>query len=428
MSSSQVNVANVNSERRSSGGIDDIETANLPLQVVERAAIRIQPSSKFTLDHRWIIWGTALCLVIISSIAAVGLVGLYRQPPGLQWAMQTLGLEPGGGTSTPIAVPVTRPVDAMESKQGRATIVALGKLIPWGEVVTLAPASGVRDARIKSLEVRVGDRVVDGQIVAVLDNKARLKAAVERARSTVRLRAASLEQTRSSVAASRSESKAALARAKATAARTQQDFERTKGLFDRRVVSKATYDQKLAAAREAEHEVVRLSATLSRYGFGKIDEQPDVLVALGNVSTAQAELSQAKEDLEQAYVRAPFKGTILEIHARAGEKPGEQGVAELGDISRMTAKLEVYQSQIAEVTKGSAVELSAVALPMDLNGRVERIGLQVKKQSVTDADPAANTDARIIEVLVALDDEASEIASRFTNLQVEARILPGAAE
>ena len=140
MSSSQVNVANVNSKRRSSGGIDDIETAKLPLQVVERAAIRTRPNSKYTLDHRWIIWGTALCLVIIASIAAGGLIGLYRQPPGLQWAMETLGLEPGGGTSTPIAVPSTRPVDAIGSKQSRATIVALGKLIPWGEVVTLSPA------------------------------------------------------------------------------------------------------------------------------------------------------------------------------------------------------------------------------------------------------------------------------------------------
>ncbi len=428
MSSSQVNAATVNRDRRSSHGNDNTEAAKLPLQVVERTATRIKQRPRFALPHRWMVWGTLLSLAIVVSVAAGGLIGLYRQPPGLQWAMQTLGLEPGGGTSTPIAIPINRQANATADGSVRGTIVALGKLIPSGDIATLAPASGVRDARLKALKVSEGDQVIDGQIIAVLDNEARLKAAVASARSTVQLRAASLEQTRASVAASRRESEAALARAKATAAQTQQDFARTKGLFERRVVSKATYDQKLAAAREAEHEVVRLTATLSRYGSGNIDQQSDVVVAMGNVTAAKAELQQATEDLEQAYVRAPFAGTVLEIHAQAGEKPGEEGVVDLGDISRMTAKLEVYQSQIALVTKGSAVTLSAVALPKDLNGRVERIGLQVKKQSVIDADPAANTDARIVEVVVALDEEASKIASRFTNLQVEARILTGAAE
>ncbi len=428
MSSSQVNVATVNCDHRSSPGNDDNATVKLPLQVVERPAARTKLNGRFTLSYRNVAWGAALCFTIVVSVAAGGLIGLYRQPPGLQWAMQSLGLEPGAGTSTPIAVPADRPASRIGNSNGRVTIVALGKLLPAGEVVTLAPASGVRDARLQALKVNEGDRVEGGQVVAVLDNEARLKAAVASATSTVHLRTASLQQTRASVAASRRESEAALARAEATAGRTQQDFDRTKGLFDRRVVSKATYDQKLAAAKEAEHEVVRLKATLSRYGSGNIDKQSDVLVALSNVATAKAELQQATEELEQAYVRAPFAGTILEVHARAGEKPGEEGVVELGDITRMTAKLEVYQSQAAQVIKGTAVTLSAVALPKDLNGRVERIGLQIKKQSVIDADPAANTDARIVEVIVALDEEASKVASRFTNLQVEARISTGSTE
>ena len=46
----------------------------------------------------------------------------------------------------------------------------------------------------------------------------------------------------------------------------------------------------------------------------------------------------------------------------------------------------------------------------------------VRRQSEIGQDPAANTDARVVEVIVKLDQPSSQIASRFTNLQVEARI------
>ena len=149
------------------------------------------------------------------------------------------------------------------------------------------------------------------------------------------------------------------------------------------------------------------------------------MLALRNVDAAKADLQRATEDLEQAYVRAPIAGTVLEINARGGEKPGEDGVLELGNVAEMTAELEVYQSQIGTVAVGDAVTLSAGALPASLKGTVARVGLMVKRQSAIGQDPAANTDARVVDVIVALDQASSQIASRFTNLQVEGRIEKG---
>ena len=45
---------------------------------------------------------------IVGLLAVGGFIGLYFQPPGLQKLMEVLQLQPGGGTSSPIAVPVTR--------------------------------------------------------------------------------------------------------------------------------------------------------------------------------------------------------------------------------------------------------------------------------------------------------------------------------
>jgi HlyD family secretion protein len=53
---------------------------------------------------------------------------------------------------------------------------------------------------------------------------------------------------------------------------------------------------------------------------------------------------------------------------------------------------------------------------------VTRIGLEVGRQTIVDAAPAANTDARVIKVTVTLDPASSEVAKRFTNLQVTTRI------
>ncbi|MEM7775125.1 MAG: HlyD family efflux transporter periplasmic adaptor subunit [Pseudomonadota bacterium] len=403
----------------------DSNSAELPLVVVDRSRQQadIPPSSRSTTPRSFRLIG--LVIVIVLSIVAGGIIGLYRQPPGLQWVMNTLGLTPGGGTSTPIAVPVARPPSSPAASTQATGIVALGRLIPAGEVVTVAPSSGVRDARIAELRVAEGDTVERGQILAVLDSEPRLASAVTSARTLVAVREATVLQTRASVRASLVEAQASLSRAEAAALRARQDFERTERLFKRNIVAKATYDQRVATLREADKEVERQKATVSRYESQDLSSQPDVIVAIRNVEAAKADLKRAVEDLEQAYVRAPIAGTVLEINARTGEKPGDSGVLELGNVAKMMAEVEVYQSQIGKVAIGDPVTLSAAALPETLSGTVTRIGLKVKRQSAIGQDPAANTDARVVEVIVALNKASSQIASRFTDLQVEARIETG---
>ncbi len=70
----------------------------------------------------------------------------------------------------------------------------------------------------------------------------------------------------------------------------------------------------------------------------------------------------------------------------------------------MKAEVEVYQAQIGRVSIEDPVELTAEALPQSLKGKVTRIGLEVQRQTITDASPAASTDARIIRVTIALDE------------------------
>jgi len=88
----------------------------------------------------------------------------------------------------------------------------------------------------------------------------------------------------------------------------------------------------------------------------------------------------------------------------------------------MTAELEVYQSEISRVRVGQHVELTSDALKAPLTGLVSAIGYSVGRQTQLSADPAANTDARVIKVTVQLDDVSSGHTARLTFLEVVARI------
>ena len=148
-------------------------------------------------------------------------------------------------------------------------------------------------------------------------------------------------------------------------------------------------------------------------------------MAEANRQAAKTQVAQAERDIEKAYVRAPIAGTVLDVHVRPGERPGTNGVLDLGDTTQMTVEAEVYQTMIGRVAIGDPVTVTAVALDGELTGQVTAIGLEIGRQSITSDDPAANTDARVIDVIVTLAPESSEQARRLTNLQVVARIDAG---
>lgn len=373
--------------------------------------------------------------LILLLVATGGVIGLYFQPPGLQKAMELLNLEPGAGTSTPIAVPAqkgngagaiaaTGPLPGIAP--GPKAVVGLGRLLPDGDIVTLAPPFGSNDAKIALLKVEEGDRVERGEILAILDNEPELLALAEAAKASVSVQTATLAQTRTSVRASIEEAEAVLAQAEAAAVNAKQEYERGQVLVERKVISQATLDQRLATHDQARREVDRAIAALSRYQTDDIEQQVDVVVARRNLEAANIDLARRVQDLERAYIRAPLSGTVLKIHLQEGEKPGTEGVLNIGNIDRMTVEVEVYQAQISAVSLNDRVTIEADALTTPLTGRVSKIGLEIGRQTLIDDDPAANTDARVIEVTVALDPASSATASRYTNLQVIARISVGA--
>lgn len=78
-----------------------------------------------------------------------------------------------------------------------ATVTALGSLEPKGKVIKLsAPSSSGQGNRVDQLLVKEGDRVKAGQVIAILDNRDRLKAAYQEAQEAVKVAQVNLEKVR----------------------------------------------------------------------------------------------------------------------------------------------------------------------------------------------------------------------------------------
>jgi HlyD family secretion protein len=395
------------------------QDTDLPYEMVHHGPDSATAKSRWAFFHKRYL----LVLLLPVFLFSGAVIGMYFQPPALKSFYALTGLQPGGGTATPIALPpeIILPPEMAETMQV-TDVVGLARLMPHGDISVVAPPYGAGDARISEILASTGDRLEKGTVVARLDNQGQLESAVSSAEANVAVRQAALVQTRATVQNSRDEAQAGLEQAQSAAAEAAAELTRSTELFQRGVTTKAALDVVAANERQAAFSVEKAKATLARFAAEGDDMQPDVIVTARNLDAANVDLIRAKRDLSRAAVLAPITGVVLVVHARAGERPPAVGIMEMGNTDQMMAEVEVYQDRIVSVVVGQPVEMVATAIGQTLIGRVQSIGLMVGRQGLLSDDTAANTDARVIAVMVTLDAASSAIAARFTNLEVIARI------
>ncbi len=258
---------------------------------------------------------------------------------------------------------VVRPLEA---------VAALGQLSPLGEIRKLAaPSSGFGGTpRIAELLIREGDLVKEGQVLAVFDNRPKIIADLQGVRARI-------------------------------------ETLRTKIRIQKRQISRYQI-----AANEGAASLVLLE-----------DNQDELVRLEGEKEIAKAELRGLESDLDDSELKTPIDGVVLRINAREGERPGVDGVLEVGANQSMEALIEVYESDINRVKIGQAVVLTSEngGFSGNLEGRVKRISPQVSQRRVLSTDPTGDADARIVEVRVVLDSASARRVSKLTGMKVIAR-------
>ncbi len=240
-----------------------------------------------------------------------------------------------------------------------ATATALGEaarepvpvLSGSGYLVPAQPfiAVGSRVAgRIERYLVDEGDRVKAGDALVVLE---------------ARPFQATVDQVGASLASARSRRQLA-----------ESELRRARELFERGVLARETLDRRESEAR----------------------------VARSTVNELEASLRRAEIDLEDAVIRAPTDGVVLETYKQPGEIAVPGGFSGSGDLLRLAnlaelrAELDVNESDLTRVSLGQAAQVVPDAFPdARYAGRVVELAPQIDRQKGT----------REVEVVVLEPDE-----------------------
>ncbi len=99
-------------------------------------------------------------------------------------------------------------------------------------------------------------------------------------------------------------------------------------------------------------------------------------VALAMLRQSRAELKQAKDDLENKTIKAPFTGVLRSFDVELGEYVQEgQELGELLDLSAARTVIGLADSEIVAVRAGQRVDVEVEALPGEMfQGEVLRVG------------------------------------------------------
>jgi HlyD family secretion protein len=91
----------------------------------------------------------------------------------------------------------------------------------------------------------------------------------------------------------------------------------------------------------------------------------------------------------------------------------------------MWVRAEVYETDVSRIRTGQQAVITSDGFDGELRGTVAEIGLMVAKNEIIDVDPTADVDARVVDVGIKLDEAASKMVERLTNLQVRVVIETG---
>ena len=329
-------------------------------------------------------------------------------------------------------------------------MAALGRIEPKSEVIDIAAAETGVLARMLVAE---GSQVEAGQILAELDMYDVRKAERDYA-------ASQLTEAQQTLAAERDLGAARIAEANTKAGQIDQpqiqaieaqaakirsldaslslaniDLARFENLLSQGAITQQEFDRQQTEVDELISDIANAKATKTQLELTRDTdlENAAALVSMAEadlqlaavesgVASAQQNLALAEALLNRAVIKAPSTGQILDIYVRPGEAVSNNRLLSMGNTDEMYVVAEVYETDVGLVKVGQKATITSRngAFEGSLSGTVETIGLQIFKNDVLDDDPAANADARIVEVRIAVDQD--QAVAMLTNLQVDVLI------
>lgn len=299
-------------------------------------------------------WKGLIAAVIVLIAGALTMAGLRERPPPPVEVQ--LGKVKKG--------PITR------------TVTGAGKV----EASTTVKISSNLSGDLIDLPVKVGDKVVKGQVLGKIDRR--------RFEATVKQAAASLAAARADIAT-----------IEVDVERLGRERDRVKALVDKGLASQAELDK---ATSDLEASKARVAAQKDRS------------------AQASAVLEEAQQNLDKTTLFSPIDGTVIEVTREVGERVrgsdfNEDVVMTLAALHTMEVKIEVGEHEVVHLKNEQHCEIKIDALEgQSFDGRVVEIA-----QKALIRNPGTEQETTSFPVTVALTSRPPLV---YPGMSAEVRI------
>ncbi len=299
-------------------------------------------------------------------------------------------------TAVDVATATTAPLASVREYTGTTQ--------PVREVAIRAQAEG----QLRVLNVDVGDRVKQGQVLAQIDDSL-LDAQTAEAQAELASRRSEISQLQSQV----SDAQTQVEQNRLKLQQAQSDAARYNSLAKSGAISQQQAEQFRTQAQTAA-QVLRSSQVKVQA------EQQAISVAKNRITAQQAVVAQQQRRKSYTVVTSPISGVVSTRSTDRGNilQVGNE-LLRLGDFSRVKVNVQVSELDLADVRLGSTAAIKLDAFPrQQFAGKVTRIS------------PAANPTSRLIPIEITIPNPNARVGSgllarsTFAQTSTERVVIP----
>lgn len=251
-------------------------------------------------------------------------------------------------------------------------------------------------AEIKSIEVKEGDKVTEGQLLAEIDDSD-LQKELEIARNSYDLAVATRDEN--------------LRDAKNGYAKALQDYEAAQANYNRQSVLAQAGGISAVELETAANALEDAKRAVNGYTLENGQVAADKSYEL-QIKNAQYNLDKALENLEAAKIKAPISGTVVRVNSKVGQfadKPEEnEPIFIIENLDTLELEIKISEYSIGKVKVGQRAEITA-----DILGNSSVQG-EVISISPTGEEKGGGSTERVIPTIVRVLDQNTSLIAGIT--------------
>ncbi|MDE3200184.1 MAG: efflux RND transporter periplasmic adaptor subunit [Acidobacteriota bacterium] len=251
-------------------------------------------------------------------------------------------------------------------------------------------------APVKKFYVQRGDKVREGQLLAVLENADLTGAAMDSKGSFEAAQAAYVTATQATVPAAVQRAQLDFNQAEANLNLNEGIVKSRKQLFAQGAIPGRDLDTAEAALVQAKTAYEAAKTNLE--SMQKINRQADLKAAKGQLTSAEGKLKSADAMVNYSEIRSPIDGVVTERPLYAGETAAAgTPLITVMETSTLLAKAHLAQSVVQNMKLGDTAKVSVAGIEKPVNAIVSLIS------------PALDPGSTTVEVWLKIDNKSGAL-------------------